>query len=177
MSNKDLDIPDTDILSQEVNTIDLSGYGAAGSTLSIDSGYGADTITIDTGTMNSMYTSGSITLPTTSINNLNGGYYINGAVGSGSYYTSGSGNGTNYTWNTTTAPTVTLGNTGIDMAAGTDIKIDGKSLKNFMDKMEERLAILVPDPAKLERFEALKKAYDHYKLMEKLCQEIPKEED
>jgi hypothetical protein len=46
-----------------------------------------------------------------------------------------------------------------------------------MDKMEERLAILVPDPAKLEKFEALKKAYDHYKLMEKLCQEQPKEED
>jgi hypothetical protein len=46
-----------------------------------------------------------------------------------------------------------------------------------MDKMEERLAILVPDPAKLEKFEALKKAYEHYKLMEKLCQELPQEEE
>jgi hypothetical protein len=27
----------------------------------------------------------------------------------------------------------------------------------------------VPDPAKLERFEALKKAYEHYKTMESLC--------
>jgi hypothetical protein len=63
------------------------------------------------------------------------------------------------------------------MAAGTDISIDGKSLKTFMNKMEERLAILIPDPSKLEKFEALKKAYEHYKLMEKLCQELPKEED
>jgi hypothetical protein len=63
------------------------------------------------------------------------------------------------------------------MADGTDITVGGKSLKEFMTKMEERLAILVPDPAKLEQFQALKKAYEHYKLMEKLCQEQPKEED
>jgi hypothetical protein len=62
------------------------------------------------------------------------------------------------------------------MAAGTDIKVDGKSLKEFMNKMEQRLAILVPDPKKLEQFAALKKAYEHYKLMESLCQEPPKED-
>jgi hypothetical protein len=63
------------------------------------------------------------------------------------------------------------------MAAGTDIKVDGKSLKEFMSKMEQRLSILVPDPAKLEKFEALKKAYEHYKTMESLCFDEPKEED
>jgi hypothetical protein len=176
MSDKDLDVPDVDTITQEVNTIDLSGYGAAESTFSIDSGYGADTITIDSSTMNSMYTS-TITLPTSTINNLNGGYYIsNGASGAaGSVYTTNGSNG--YSWNTTTTPTVNITGTGIDMAAGTDIKIDGKSLKEFMTKLEERLSILVPDPAKLEKFAALKKAYEHYKLMESLCQEIPKEED
>ena len=56
------------------------------------------------------------------------------------------------------------------------VLFDKKSLKEFMSKMEERLAILVPDPKKLEQFAALKKAYEHYKLMEKLCQEPPKEE-
>jgi hypothetical protein len=54
---------------------------------------------------------------------------------------------------------------------GADIKINGKSLRDFMDTMEKRLAILVPDPAKLEKYEALKKAYDHYILMEKLIGE------
>ena len=51
-----------------------------------------------------------------------------------------------------------------------DIKIGDRSLKEFMTKMEDRLAILVPDPEKLEKFEALKRAYEHYKTMERLCQ-------
>ena len=38
----------------------------------------------------------------------------------------------------------------------------------MLESIEDRLAILQPDPAKLEKFAALKKAYDHYKLMEKL---------
>ena len=44
-----------------------------------------------------------------------------------------------------------------------------------MEKIESRLAILTPDPEKLEHFEALKKAYDHYKALEALCQ-LPKED-
>ena len=121
------------------------------------SGVAGSTITLDP----SWNTMGSITLPTTS---------ITGAIGSSYTYSTGP----SYTWSS--SPTVvTIGNDGIDMAAGTDIKMDGKSLKEFMTKMEERLAILVPDPAKLEKFEALKKAYEHYKLMEKLCQEEPPE--
>jgi hypothetical protein len=37
--------------------------------------------------------------------------------------------------------------------------------------IEERLTILVPDPEKLEKYEALKRAYDDYKLLEKLLHE------
>jgi hypothetical protein len=116
-----------------------------------------------------MYGSNTITLPSTTI--ANGGYTI-GSTGS-TMYTTGTGT---YNWNTTTSPSVNISSDGIDMAAGTDIKVDGKSLKEFMSKMEERLAILIPDPKKLEQFAALKKAYEHYKLMEQLCQEPPKEE-
>lgn len=58
-----------------------------------------------------------------------------------------------------------------------DVIVNGKSLSEFMTKMEERLAILVPDPDKLEKFAALKKAYEHYKLMEKLCHEEPTDDD
>ena len=163
MSDKDLNDPGVGFTAQEIDTIDLGGVGAASTTYSISS-YGTDTITLDP----TMW-SGSITTPSvTTINNINSGYYTTG-TGS-STYTIGSGN-----WNN--PPTVNISNTGIDMAAGTDITVAGKSLKQFMDKMEERLAILVPDPAKLEKFEALKKAYEHYKLMEKLCQELPKEEE
>jgi hypothetical protein len=57
----------------------------------------------------------------------------------------------------------------IQVSDDADIKIGNKSLKEFMNKMEDRLAILQPDPAKLEKFEALRKAYEHYKTVEALC--------
>ena len=70
------------------------------------------------------------------------------------------------------------GNWGSDISVPEtgDIKIGNRSLKTFMDTMEKRLAILQPDPAKLEKFEALKKAYEHYKHLESLC-EIEEEDD
>ena len=55
------------------------------------------------------------------------------------------------------------------------VKVNGQDIGEFMETISKRLAILVPDPAKLEHFEALKKAYNHYKMLEKLC-ELPKEE-
>jgi hypothetical protein len=142
------------------NTIDL-GYGAVPPDYTnISYSSGTDTISIDPSwsTMTS-----SITLPST--------YSTTIGVAGSTYTIANPGNYYNTTSN------VNINSNGIDMRSGSDITIDGKSLKNFMDKMEERLAILVPDPAKLEKFEALKRAYEHYKLMEKLCQELPKEED
>jgi len=64
------------------------------------------------------------------------------------------------------------GNWGNDISVPEEgyIKIGGRSLKTFMDTMEKRMAILQPDPAKLEKFEALQKAYEHYKHLERLCE-------
>lgn len=69
-------------------------------------------------------------------------------------------------------------NWGNDIAvpADGDIKIGDRSLKTFMDTMEKRMAILQPDPKKLEKFEALQKAYEHYKHLEKLC-ELEEDQD
>ena len=167
MSKKDLDDLGAGIIAQDICTLDL-GYGAVPPDYdNISYSGGVDTITIDSSTM---YSANTITLPTTTI--TNGGYTIGATGSSGQFYTTGTGG---HNWNN--PPTVNITGTGIDMAAGTDISIDGKSLKTFMNKMEERLAILIPDPSKLEKFEALKKAYEHYKLMESLCQEQPKEEE
>jgi hypothetical protein len=134
-------------------TLDL-GYGAVPPSqyTNITSGSGTDTITLDPS-----WSTGSITVPTLT------------TTGSMAYTGS-------YNWSPSPS-TVHINNTGIEMAAGTDIKVDGKSLKEFMTKMEQRLAILVPDPAKLEKFEALKKAYEHYKTMESLCFDEPKEDE
>jgi hypothetical protein len=50
-----------------------------------------------------------------------------------------------------------------------DIKWKGRSLGSLLGSIEDRLAILQdPDPAKLEKHAALKKAYDHYKTLERL---------
>ena len=82
---------------------------------------------------------------------------------------------------TFTVGTDTLGDMNYDydpsitVPEDADIKIGDRSLKTFMDTMEKRLAILQPDPAKLEKFEALKKAYEHYKHRESLC-ELEEEE-
>ena len=171
MSKQDLDDPEVGIIAQDIGSLDL-GYGAVPPDYgNISYSGGVDTITIDSSTM---YSGNTITLPSTTI--TNGGYTIGSTGSSGQFYTTGI-NGNNWNTITTTTPSVNISSDGIDMAAGTDIKVDGKSLKDFMNKMEERLAILVPNPKKLEQFEALKKAYEHYKLMESLCQESPKEEE
>jgi len=44
-----------------------------------------------------------------------------------------------------------------------------KSLFEMISKIEERLSILVPDPAKLKQFKALKQAYENYKTLEAIC--------
>ena len=169
MSKQDLDDSCVDIIAQDTGSLDL-GYGAVPPDYSnMSYSGGIDTITIDA---SAMYSSNTITLPSTTISGSGSAGYTIGSAGS-TMYTTGAGT---YNWNTTTSPSVNISSDGIDMAAGTDIKVDGKSLKEFMSKMEERLAILVPDPKKLEQFAALKKAYEHYKLMEQLCQEPPKEE-
>ena len=155
------------------DTIIITGDSGSDSLLDV-----GDTIVLDIGDINTNAYSyigggggaiGSSTIDTITID-PNWNISSNGS----NYYNT---TGTSYQWATTsTIPnTVNISNTGIDMAAGADIKIDGKSLKEFMTKMEQRLAILVPDPAKLEKFEALKKAYEHYKTMESLCFDEPEE--
>ena len=125
------------------------------------------TITVDSADIwNSSLSASSITGP-----------YFNhnvGAVGAtgaaGSYYT-------NNTWSGTFS-NGPLTNTGLTCSGDAnfegDVKIKGVSIAETLEAINQRLAILVPDPAKLEHFAALKKAYDHYKVLEALC-ELPTE--
>jgi hypothetical protein len=54
-----------------------------------------------------------------------------------------------------------------------DVVIDGVSMKQTIKAISERLAILVPDFALMEKYAALKEAYDHYKTLEALCKDEP----
>lgn len=94
--------------------------------------------------------------------NWNTSNYTISAGSTGSYY----------------ASTGISGFNGIEVKDGADIKIGERSLSEFMDRVESRLAILQPKPELLEKFEALKQAYEQYKLLEALCMgDIPRAPD
>jgi hypothetical protein len=106
-----------------------------------------------------------------------GTYSLAGAVGAGNTYTmpwTGAGAGNN--WSVTQSPVMTL-NAGsspsLQVSGDADIRgnltVNGANISEILEKIQERLAILVPDPKRLEKYEALKQAYDNYKLLEALC--------
>jgi hypothetical protein len=131
---------------------------------------------IDSTSMNSYNYSYSTIPSSITISNSSSSNY--GATGSsGSFLTSGI-NGTswsNVNWSGNVNPTPGLKVNG-DAEFEGKVKINGQDLAQFMETISNRLAILQPDPAKLEHFAALKKAYEHYKTLEALC-EIPKKEN
>lgn len=132
---------DGSILSSD---IDISGITLGSSDTMVSSDYNYSTITVGgTG-----YGSGGVYTTTTSPNL--GSFSIDSLTN----------------WN---EDSVKITKEGIELPEGSDINIDGKSLRTFMDTMEKRLAILQPNPKKLEKFEALQKAYNHYKTLEALC--------
>ncbi len=109
--------------------------------------------------------------------------YNVGAQGS-SYTISTGAAGSNGTWSygNVTASTVAVDNgktlqVNGDTEISGDLKVSGVSFKETIEAINRRLAILQPDPAKLEHFEALRKAYEHYKTLEALCEIPTKKED
>jgi hypothetical protein len=110
--------------------------------------------------------SGNITIPGGSFSTYGTG------ITTGATYTINTGAGMNGAWGNTTISTnhPSLHVTG-DAEFDGSVKIKGKDLAKSLEAIEKRLAILVPDPKKLEKFEALQKAYAHYKLLEALCNE------
>lgn len=76
-------------------------------------------------------------------------------------YSSYSITGSNYDTN------ISITSNGIDMKPDTDIKIGDRSLKDFMDKVEERLAILTPNPELEDQWNKLKALGDQYRELEK----------
>jgi len=122
------------------NTYDIN-IGAITSTC-ISGGYGSDTITLDYSTPPSM------------------GHYT---MSSGTFTTTGS----NAIWTNSVPSTVHIDGDGLTMVEGADIKIGGKSLTQAIEKIEERLGILRPNPALEERWDKLKELREQYVEMEK----------
>ena len=55
--------------------------------------------------------------------------------------------------------------------ADADIFVQGKSMKAWMKGVEQRLCILEPKPELLEKYAALRQAYEHYKTLEAILYE------
>jgi len=72
---------------------------------------------------------------------------------------------TNFTFDTSSTLDVAT-----DWSYSTDSLEVDSAMRKRLEAIESRLNILVPDPKKLEKFEALKKAYEHYKHIERLCE-------
>ncbi len=82
--------------------------------------------------------------------------------------TIGGGTGAGYTWaspNSRSNGTIKL------EGADADIFVQGKSMKAWMEGVEQRLCILEPKPELLEKYQSLKQAYEHYKTLEAILYE------
>lgn len=76
-------------------------------------------------------------------------------------------------WNNSTVTIGTTPTNALKVSGDADIQgnltVHGTNVTEILAKIQERLAILVPDPKLLARYEALREAYDHYRTLEALC--------
>ena len=83
-----------------------------------------------------------------------------------SWYSGGAG-GVIYSGNTNYTLTNAINNTTTyESITANYITVDGQPLSDILSNINNRLNILVPDLKKLEKYAALKEAYDNYKLLE-----------
>ena len=107
----------------------------------------------------------------TNTNTISGGYTI-GATGTSP----------NTVWTTNTVgagtyrindPAVMIGASGrMDLKGdAADVNINGKSLKGWMERVEERLNILTPNPELEKEWDELRRLGERYRKLEKKCKE------
>jgi hypothetical protein len=139
------------LTSSQISTITVGGGGGGGA-------YGSSS--------GNMWT--TITSP--------GSTYVSSPItttmpgGAGTYYSSGPG-GPSWT-GTTTSNQANVRITGKNPKIQTDkSEIDLDETAELIKILKERLLILIPNFEKHEKYQALKKAYDHYKMIEALIQE------
>ena len=156
---------DTD---ETVTTEDTGCYTGAISGGTLHPGYGAvppsnpgtGTVIISSPTATATYTPTSLTVKP---NYANTTIYSNGlSSGSGYTYTAGNGGGGSPWANSTTLASGKMNLIGDDA----DLIINGKSLVDTLQALEERLNILVPNQELEQEWKELKKLGDKYRKLE-----------
>ena len=136
----------------------------------IEDGSGTVTINVsDWSTTQPSYSVSSLNnslggISTISLPSVTYGYHPGSTVGG---YTTSSGTSSIYSTYIANDSTVSITTEGIDMKPGSDIKIGGKSLCESIEKIEERLGILKPNPELEERWDKLKELRNQYMELER----------
>jgi hypothetical protein len=160
---------DPDVLTQDVvNQISKIANEHPWTTESAEFGYGTSDIKmINTNSVGSISTSAIGSLSANAIRSLS-------ASTMGPYI---------YTTNTTGVNSINPGNFSISntkfeqngkmvmKGAEADIEINGKSMRDWMDKIEQRLNILTPNPDLEKEWDDLRRLGERYRKLEKKCQE------
>ena len=79
--------------------------------------------------------------------------------------------GTGYTIGTPTAPQINQGGRVHIQGENADLVIGDKSMRAWMEKVEERLNILTPNPEMEKEWDDLRKLGERYRKLEKKCKE------
>ena len=152
---------DDTVLITGSSTINSAGYTGSGGTMS---SLTVPSITTLSGT-------GATGALVYAVGGGGGGVGSSGAIGhTGSYFTS-TGTGTGSGWTTISPQTKTIFRT----QNGDEVSVE--EIIDIMKIMKERLLILTPLFEKHEKYAALKKAYDNYKMIEALIQEDRKDDE
>ena len=142
-----------------LETIDLSDLTFADTSLS-SGGYAPEPLTIS-----SISLSDTMSGPVYSISGAAGSML--GAVGStGPTWTTGT-NGIDWSVGSNIQPSGTIDLRGKDA----DIKVNGRSLMDAIEALEQRLNILVPNPELEKEWDELRELGERYRELEKKCKE------
>lgn len=147
---------DTITLTSSTDTIDLSSLSCDHSAIPALT---MSDLTTSWPSANIAWTNGSVTLPNT-IRISNGG----SAIGANAVPN------TVWTTNTTAAHLEQSGKMSL-RGENADLDINGKSLKNWMEKVEERLNLLTPNPELEKEWDELRRLGERYRRLEKKCKE------
>lgn len=117
-----------------------------------------------------IYSLNTTTLPALSIDNNSINWGVSPTSTTGTSFTY---NGPNTVWTSTGTGGANIGQSGKMslQGANADIDINGKSLKSWMEKVEERLNILTPNSELEAEWDELKELGERYRALEQRCKE------
>ena len=153
--------------NMSTDTITISGAASSTDSLTVSENAFLD---LDLGNYNSAMSALTSSDITFDYGSISSNYIPTGTITTSTFPT-GTSTTVPYTYSTGTnwvnPATVYIDDSGLAMKKGADIKIGGKSLTEAIEKIEQRLGILNPNPELEDRWEQLKELRTQYLELEK----------